>query len=262
LDKKNKYVNLYRFFRTSIFWVLIHSFCFIQHGVAQEKSVYGKVEDPESGKGIASINIQNKRTGQIVVTNDLGEFYLRAIKGDSIFISTFGYDRKGIKYDAINKNPIIYAVQQATMLQELVVIDKKNSELKREIEYFLNNPTDAKAIRNEILKSMINTQTSRPMSIGISIDALYDMYSKEGKSKRKVADLQYNDVKKFYADLKYNKQIVSQITKLQEEEIEEFMNFCKPTEDFILRSSDYELTFKILKCLGEFRSSRIYRKIR
>jgi uncharacterized protein YxeA len=262
LDKKNKFVNLYYFIKTLIFLVFIHLFGFIKHGLAQEKSVYGKVEDPKSKKGISSINIQNKRTGQIVVTNDQGEFYLRAIKGDSIYISTFGYERKGIMYDAVNKNPIIYATQQAIMLQELVVIDKKNSELKREIEYFLNNPTDAKAIRNEILKSMINTQTSRPMSIGISIDALYDMYSKEGKSKRKVADLQYNDVKKFYADLKYNKQIVSQITKLQEEEIEEFMNFCKPTEDFILRSSDYELTFKILKCLSEFRSSRIYRKIR
>lgn len=262
MDKKFKYVNFHFINKTSILLVLVHSFCFFQYCFAQEKSVYGKVEDPKTAKGIASINIQNKRTGQIVVTNDQGEFYLRAIKGDSIYISTFGYERKGIMYDAINKNPIIYATQQAIMLQELVVIDKKNSELNREIEYFLNNPTDAKAIRNEILKSMLNTQTSRPMSIGISIDALYDMYSKEGKSKRKVADLQYNDVKKFYADLKYNKQIVSQITKLQEEEIEEFMNFCKPTEDFILKASDYELTFKILKCLGEFRNTRIFRKIR
>ncbi len=229
---------------------------------AQERSVFGKVLDLYSKKGISSINILNKRTGQIVATNEIGDFYMRAIKGDSILISSFGYNRIGIKWDGVNKEPEILAKQQAIMLQELLVKDKKYENLHKEIELFLNNPYDSKAIRNEILKSMINTHTSQPMSIGISIDALWDLFSKEGKSKRKVADLQVSDIKTFYADLRYNKQIVAQITHLPEDDLDDFMVFCKPTQDFILRATDYELTFKVLKCLGEFRNTRIYRRLR
>jgi CarboxypepD_reg-like domain len=227
---------------------------------AQEKSIYGKVLEIGTSKGISNINILNKRSGQIVATNESGDFYMRALPNDSILISTYGYKRVGLAWDGRNKNPIISVKQEAIMLQEVVVIDKKYVNLQKEIAYFLAHPHDSKALRNEILKSMINTHTSQPMSIGVSIDALYDMFSKEGKEKRKLADLQFNDVKTFYADLRYNKQIVAQITHLPEDDLEEFMGFCKPTQDFILTSSDYELTFKILKCLGEFRNTRIFRR--
>jgi hypothetical protein len=147
------------------------------------------------------------------------------------------------------------------MLQELVVKDRKLSELHKEIRDFLANPNDSKAIRNEILKSMLNTNTSQP-GIGISIDALYEMFSKEGKTNRKLADMQFQDAKSFYADLKYNKQVVAQVTHLQDEDLDDFMVFCKPTQDFILNATDYELTFKILKCLGDFRNTRIIRRLR
>lgn len=228
---------------------------------AQDRSVYGRLVDSVSQKGVGSVNLINKRTGEVVASNDNGDFYIRAIKGDSLIITTFGYNRAGLKWDGLTRNPTIWVVQQAIMLQELLVLDKKYDQLKLDIKYFLDHPTDAKALRNETLKRMLNNNTSTP-GIGISIDALWDMYSKEGRSKQKLADLTYNDVKKFYSELLYNKQIVRQVTKLGDEDIDDFMNFCKPTQDFILNANDYELTFKILKCLKEFRESRIYRKLR
>ena len=230
-------------------------------GFSQEKSVYGKVVDSSTKKGISTLNVLNKRSNQVVATNDAGDFYIRAIAGDSIIITSFGYNRKGILWDGKERNPVFEVKLQPFMLQELVVKDKKLSDLHKEIQDFLANPNDSKAIRNEILKSMLNTNTSQP-GIGISIDALYDMFSKEGKVNRKLADMQFQDAKSFYADLKYNKQVVAQITHLQEEDLADFMVFCKPTQDFILNATDYELTFKILKCLGDFRNTRIIRRLR
>lgn len=230
-------------------------------GFSQEKSVYGKVVDSSTKKGISTLNVLNKRSNQVVATNDAGDFYIRAIAGDSIIITSFGYNRKGILWDGKERNPVFEVKLQPFMLQELVVKDKKLSDLHKEIQDFLANPNDSKAIRNEILKSMLNTNTSQP-GIGISIDALYNMFSKEGKVNRKLADMQFQDAKSFYADLKYNKQVVAQITHLQEEDLADFMVFCKPTQDFILNATDYELTFKILKCLGDFRNTRIIRRLR
>lgn len=223
--------------------------------------MYGKVIDGTTKKGIATLNVLNKRSNQVVATNDAGDFYIRAIAGDSIIITSFGYGRKGILWDGKERNPVFEVKLQPFMLQELVVKDKKLSELHKEIQDFLANPNDSKAIRNEILKSMLNTNTSQP-GIGISIDALYDMFSKEGKMNRKLADMQFQDAKSFYAELKYNKQVVAQVTHLQDEDLDDFMVFCKPTQDFILNATDYELTFKILKCLGDFRTTRIIRRLR
>lgn len=242
-------------------FVLFYLFVLAFSGFSQEKSVYGKVIDSSTKKGISTLNVLNKRSNQVVATNDTGDFYIRAMAGDSIIITSFGYSRKGILWDGKDRNPVFEVKLQPFMLQELVVKDKKLSELHKEIQDFLANPNDSKAIRNEILKSMLNTNTSQP-GIGISIDALYDMFSKEGKVNRKLADMQFQDAKSFYADLKYNKQVVAQITHLQEEDLADFMVFCKPTQDFILNATDYELTFKILKCLGDFRNTRIIRRLR
>lgn len=242
-------------------FVFIYLFVLAFSGFSQEKSVYGKVIDSSTKKGISTLNVLNKRSNQIVATNDTGDFYIRAMAGDSIIITSFGYNRKGILWDGKERNPVFEVKLQPFMLQELVVKDKKLSDLHKEIQDFLANPNDSKAIRNEILKSMLNTNTSQP-GIGISIDALYDMFSKEGKMNRKLADMQFQDAKSFYADLKYNKQVVAQITHLQEEDLADFMVFCKPTQDFILNATDYELTFKILKCLGDFRNTRIIRRLR
>lgn len=228
---------------------------------SQERSVYGKVIDSSTKKGISTLNILNKRSNQVVATNETGDFYIRAIVGDSIIITSFGYNRHGILWDGKDRNPVFEVKLQPFMLQELVVKDRKLSDLHKEIKDFLANPNDSKAIRNEILKSMLNTNTSQP-GIGISIDALYDMFSKEGKMNRKLADMQFQDAKSFYADLKYNKQVVAQITHLQSEDLDDFMVFCKPTQDFILNATDYELTFKILKCLGDFRNTRVIRRLR
>jgi hypothetical protein len=242
-------------------FVFIYLFVFAFSGFSQEKSVYGKVIDSSTKKGISTLNVLNKRSNQVVATNDTGDFYIRAMAGDSIIITSFSYKRKGILWDGKERNPVFEVKLQPFMLQELVVKDKKLSDLHKEIQDFLANPNDSKAIRNEILKSMLNTNTSQP-GIGISIDALYDMFSKEGKVNRKLADMQFQDAKSFYADLKYNKQVVAQITHLQEEDLADFMVFCKPTQDFILNATDYELTFKILKCLGDFRNTRIIRRLR
>ena len=223
--------------------------------------MYGKVIDSSTKKGISALNILNKRSNQVVATNEIGDFYIRAMVGDSVLITSFGYNRRGILWDGKDRNPVFEVKLQPFMLQELVVKDRKLSELHKEIRDFLANPNDSKAIRNEILKSMLNTNTSQP-GIGISIDALYEMFSKEGKTNRKLADMQFQDAKSFYADLKYNKQVVAQVTHLQDEDLDDFMVFCKPTQDFILNATDYELTFKILKCLGDFRNTRIIRRLR
>lgn len=222
---------------------------FTSDAFAQEKSVFGKVLSIENNKPLESVNITNSRTKQIVTSNNRGDFYIRAQAGDSIIVSSIGFQRLGIKFDGINKEPVIKIKQEAIPLGALVVKDKKAENLYQEIQDFLNNPQDGKTIKNETLKKLINTNTSSGAgSVGVSIDALYELFSKEGKMKRKVAQFQYEDAKKFYAQLRYNKQVVSHITGLKNEQLDYFMKYCEIPEEFILRATDYDLTYRILSC--------------
>ncbi len=235
---------------------------FLAFGVyAQERSVYGRVVDSTLHEGINNLILLNTRSGQLVNSNAAGDFFIRAIAGDSIVVMDIGYGRVGCTYDGQNRYPVIETKTQPRMLREVVITEKRKKELQEEIDAFLANPQSGGAIREEILGNVLATETTQP-GIGISIDALYDLWGKEGKMRRKVADLKHQDVKTFYAALKYNKTMVIQITKLEDEEVEDFMNYCKPTEDFILRASDYELTQKILQCLKDYRTTRIFRRTR
>ncbi len=243
-----------KLFKLLILFLLVSHISF-----SQERSIYGRVVDSTKYEGINGLIIQNKTSGQLVNTNKIGEFYVRGIKGDSLIIMDIGYNRVGVVYDGINKYPVIATKQQPIMLQEVVINEKRMKELQEEINNFLVNPNSGGAIREQILANLVSTQTTTP-GIGISIDGLYELWSKKGKVDRRVADLKYNDIKEFYVDLKYNKRSISQITKLEDHELDDFMQYCKPYDDFILRANEYELTHKILTCLKEFRTTRVFRK--
>ncbi len=86
----------------------------------------------------------------------------------------------------------------------------------------------------------------------LSIDALWEIFSKEGKSKRKLAGLQQKELEEYYLNARYNKEYVGYVTKLQGKDLDRLIEFCPLPKDFILRSTDYELTYAILQCYREF----------
>ncbi len=188
-----------------------------------------------------------------------GDFFIRAAEGDSLIATSVGFGRYAIKWDKSQKEPVFSLDQTAIALEEIVVKDKKSETIEREIKAFLDNPTNAKTMRRDILGNMVSAGTSNPSGGGmsISIDALYDLWSKEGKSKRKAAELEYQDVKKFYVELRYNKRKVSSITGFKDQELDDFMNFCKLSDDFVLNANDYDLTYEIFRCRREFAHSAI-----
>lgn len=218
----------------------------------QNKPLYGQVVDQDSRRPLASITVVNKRTKQRTTTNEAGDFFLWASPGDSVLFTAIGYASGGIWYDGVTKKPVIPLKRTAIQLDEVVVREKKAENLRKEIDAFLANPYGSKEIRQEIMRNMLSTQTSQP-GLGVSIDAIYDLFSKEGKSKRKLADLQLVDARKYYAHLRYNPSLVSHITGLKGAQLEAFMRYCFLSEEFILRSTDYELTYEINQCLRDFK---------
>lgn len=223
----------------------------------KEWSVYGKVVNEKTGEPLSSLTVTNQRTDHVVVTNASGDFYIRAAEGDSLKITGIGYGEQTIYWDKKLGNPTIGIEQTAISLAEVVVKDKRSETIEREIKAFLDNPRNAATMKRDIMGNVVNVSGAGGLGAGagISIDALYELWSKEGKNRRKAADLEYQDLKRFYIELRYNPRKVANITGLNDPELSEFMNYCRLADDFVLNANDYDLTYQILTCLREFNNT-------
>jgi hypothetical protein len=250
------------------YWKKFKALCFIfalsllcvlsKESFAQKEwSVFGKVINHKSKSPVGSITITNKRTRSVVVTNKEGDFYIRAAFGDSLIATGIGFGKLGFLFKEGMKNVRIELNQEAIALEEVVITDKKNETLEKEIKRFLEETPNAASMKRDIIGNVVSTA---PLStgaggIGISIDALYDLWSKEGKANRKAAELEYQDLKQFYVSLRYNKRKVAVLTSLEGQELDDFMTFCKLSNDFVLSASDYDLNYEILNCRKNFKRS-------
>jgi hypothetical protein len=178
---------------------------------------------------------------------------VRASKGDSIKISSIGYKNAAIAWDGVNMEPVIEMRQDAIALKEVVVRDKRSEQVKQQIEELMGSPEASTKLKWKDIANLINTNTSTPGTIGISIDGLYELFSKEGKSRRKLAAMKQEDLKKLLVEYRYNSEYISFVTKLKGQELKNFMKFCNLPDNFVLTANDYDLTFEVYRCLDEFK---------
>ncbi len=220
--------------------------------LAQKSYVLGKAIDKVTKKGIPSATVVNKNTKQITRTSENGNFLVRASKGDSIKISSIGYKNAVIEWDGSTTEPVLEMKQESIILQEVVVRDKRMEQIKKQIDELLATPEASTKLKWKDISNLINTNTSTPGAIGISIDGLYELFSKEGKSRRKLAAMKQEDLRKLLVEYRYNTEYISFITKLKGQELKNFMKFCNLPENFVLSANDYDLTFEVYRCLEEF----------
>jgi len=220
---------------------------------AQKAYVLGKAIDKATGKPVPFATVVNKDTKQVTKTGENGNFLVRASKGDSIKITSVGYKATGIAWDGVNMEPVIEMRQDAIALKEVVVRDKRLEQVKKQIDELMGSPEASTKLKWKDISNLINTNTSTPGTIGISIDGLYELFSKEGKSRRKLAAMKQEDLRKLLVEYRYNAEYISFVTKLKGQELKNFMRFCNLPDNFVLTANDYDLTFEVFRCLEEFK---------
>lgn len=215
---------------------------------AQRKYLLGKVLDASTQLGVNVATVINQKTKQVTRTNDKGVFFLWASKGDSIIVSSLSHGKAGILWDGLTKEPLILMNQQAIALQEVNIKSKRHEEILKEIEEFRKHPT---ASKNLTLAQAFEMRNS-PISL------LYEIFSKEAKSRRRLAVIIQKEQKEDYAKLLFSPSWVSQVTKLKGQELVDFMKFCKFSDDYILEASEYELAFQTLRALQQYQRLNSY----
>jgi hypothetical protein len=234
-------VNRFYTYFLLIFWTLTG------HLYAQKGYVIGKVVDVSTKEGLNLAIITNLKTRDMTKTNKQGVFFLDASVGDSLEIASLTHVRGAFRWVGNSEEITILLkkLDKAIELPEVKVTSKREQQLEKEIKQVLAEPEARK-----------NLSFGEAISMAQSpITLLYELFSKSAKEDRMVAMLMQEKRRRDLANYRFG-MIAGQATELSGDGLIRFRYFCDFSEEFMLLSTDYDLTYQVLQCW------KVYKRIK
>ncbi|MFI5222435.1 MAG: hypothetical protein ACHQK8_08925, partial [Bacteroidia bacterium] len=214
----------------------------------------GYTIDESSFAPVPLANIHVNTDGARYVSNRTGLFRILISSNDTIFITAIGYREKII----LAKNILPQNGDDTVRTYLRPIVYKL-----REVNVESNHKRDSIArLAAEILKTdpllnnydrVIKRDKGGMMS---PLTAMYEAWSKEGQDMAHFEEfLRYAEQQK-EIDKRYNRAVVKKVTEIEDEDLDDFMMFCKIKRTLILNAPDYDLYEAIRKCGNEFKENK------
>ncbi len=206
--------------------------------------------------------IYNKNSFLGTISNKNGNFKMRVKAGDTLVVSHLSFLTSLVVFENTNFSPNEKIhVNLKIRSYELPVIDVRRYRIRERTPKPMSmRRTDNIVYNMGTMKiEQLSPYYNNPHSTGIpgvmpgyalTIPDFKEIKRQEQLAK--VAEMEKKDRAKRYVNYKYNKSIVNRLTGLNGNELENFMNFCKPTDKTITEASEYEMTYYILDCYDRF----------
>ncbi len=222
--------------------------------------------DNTTGNFIPSANIFNESNRHWEHANENGEFKLWVNIGDTLVISAIGYLSEVVLVteNQIKDSMIIKLEARSYEIGEAVIkVPKKYSKFKQD---FLNLDlprTELDSITEEL--AVTSKQVIKQAEYDRQVKEVFDrekgtlfvlgapIRTKEEKDQKKLKKICTLEEQQKQIDLKYNREIVKKYTKLDENELIEFMSFCNFSKEFLLEANDYEIGNAISEKFKEYK---------
>ncbi|MEY3678150.1 MAG: hypothetical protein RI924_291 [Bacteroidota bacterium] len=212
---------------------------------AQDKSIRGIVFDLDSKIRLTRVYIYNTRTASGFYNNTKGEFKTAAQKGDVLTAKLEGYRPDTVKVGDEN-DLVFYLKRNSIRLKEVVIKDTLNSPA-RQLQEIRENYRDIYRRGN-----VSDIFTFGGGSAGLGIDALYNLFSRQGKNARLLQKEIDRDYKETVINYRYTPLLVLQVTGLSGAKLKDFMQQYRPSYTFILEANEYELVRFIQVCYQQY----------
>ena len=239
-------------------WLIIGILCCLSAVFAQQKKYSARVFDGITYQPLSGASVYNMNTQKFAFTDKSGRFTIDLSLNDTLIISKSTYRQ----HVAVIDQKLFYGFEdfflyyKATMLKEVTIIGINPSYegFKKDI-VTLELPDYYKRVEEAQLSEWQRANaTYKPngniLSLGggatmSPITFLYDKYSHKGKMSRL-----YNEMLSYEDEMeriqqKYNRDIVSEITGLQGDELLDFMMYCRFNYYDLVRWDDEQIREKI-----------------
>ena len=248
-------------FKNVVRIILIFLWTMIGHQLLAQQSYEefmfsGKVIDKENLEVLPGVHILNANKRRGTVSDIDGNFYIKALEADTLIFSYVGYNQhflilKDSIRDELQAPVVIRLSKSLVELESVKVFAYKNERDFKNAILELELPED-KPVKTQIPGYYYGPQ--KPVKPGISspISLLANKFGKRAKRERQFNEAKRRDEYKRYLNSKYNKEIVSRITGLQDQELDDFMQHCTLSEKFIDDANEYEIIVAINRCYKDF----------
>lgn len=218
--------------------------CCSINGFGQEFNVQIKVKDSLSGIHTMFYNLlaYNTRSKETVLGSVDGNISIQGKMNDTIKVSSLGY---GLSVCYV-KDSVIQLDVSATIAQLGTVSITARTPLE-----------ELKLERASLALKETRTVTGAAMAMS-PITALYEAFSKTGKAKRLVAQMEYEDSKAKVLKELFRLYVDEEIILLEEDEFEDFILFMNINEEVLKKADDNDLIMYIKGAFREYRRLNDY----
>jgi hypothetical protein len=229
---------------------------------AQDTTIYivsGKIIDAETLKPVPLAFLLNTVKMYGEQTDTSGKYRILMMKNDSLRISCIGYYTEYWQpnfsdADVNNKIDIsIYVRPQTYPLGRIDIYQTRWDAFVYDISQteILEDETQKRLIK--WISTMVDGEDLATLSMKAGIQIPLPIHTHREKQLKKILRQQKIDELNKKAEQKFNKQLVSNITKLEGEELDEFMKYCSFDRDFILKTTEYEMIVIIQDIFEEYK---------
>ena len=229
----------------------------------EHRQLHFIVSDSTNTQVISYAKISNRTTNKIYITDEKGELYIKFQVYSLIKISAIGYQDYYLTITSDNNIFQIKLIPRVYELDEYCLMPFPTLILFKKAFLDLDLP-DSSAIslnlspitgwqKYQRKPTEYTNENVISLSFSSPITGLYNIFSQRAKSAQKYQALMLHDWRQQRFNKKYNAALVKKITQIkQKEELAKMMEYCKPSYDFIIKASEYEIAIYINNCYLQF----------
>ena len=239
-------------------------FVLVTVSYAQEVvSIRGTVENASDDSVLENVNIVNLNQVWGATTDKKGAFEIRAVVNDTLFFSYLGFKsiRVRVTNDWLSYGTVkIKMTEIGIALEEVIVkpvtltgyieVDARTIPIYDNYRYRIEGIGSSGYEGGDKQPSALNKVLS---SVFNPADFLYNVFGKRPRQMKKLRKMKENDAIRNLLASKFDRETLMVVLQLERLDIDEILNNCTYSSDFITAASDLQILDAISECYEEYR---------
>ena len=248
------------------YFILLFLFCsilgFSQETEQETQTINAVVVNAQTDSPLESVHIVNLNQVFGTITNNNGEFSIRASVNDTLYFSYLGFKSQKIRVtnDMFKfEDTKIALTELAYALEEVIVrpyqltgyleIDLKNMPINNAYQYSISglnvgyeggnkNPSAV----TKVLGAILNPA-----------DLLRNLFGKKPNQMRKLRQVKEDDAIRDLLASKFDRETLTELLQIEKMDIDDILNNCNYSSSFITTANDLQILDAISSCYEEFK---------
>lgn len=224
--------------------------------------VNGKVLNAKDNSILRDVNIVNLNKVVGTSTKEDGSFEIRAAVNDTLYFSYIGFQTINVRVteDWIKYGDVtISMTEKGIALEDVVVtdsgltgyleIDAKRAPIYATRRFSISGLPEAYEAGDQAPGAVTKVLNS----IFNPADFLFNVFSKEGRSLRKVRQIKEQDEIRNLLQSKYDRETLVNLLQMEKVSIDAILRNCQYSKEFITGANDLQILDAISECYEEYK---------